>query len=428
MNPMYICIVIFIVSIILYAVNKWSMGTVGMATVAVLVLTGCMDAKTALTYFASTNVIMVMSMFVVSAGLSKTSMIDRFSAAVTRMTGGSFKRTYLCYLILAVVLTNFLNSPLVVFTIILPLALAMCEEYQVPVSKVMFPIGLTCIACCCILPFGAAIQQSALYNGFLESYGFTELTFATTDFMKGRWPFLIIVPVWAYTMGYKLAPEKSPVPVEVVNVPRSEKKMLKPVADIAGVVIFFAVVILCIFGSRFGLATWQVCFTGAVLNVLFGVLDDKEAIKALPVNLACMLVGALALAGALSSTGAGDVVGNALSAVIGGISNPYLLGAIFFVIPFALTQCMQNQAVMTIFVPICLLACKAVGANPIGLMVLITAGSLTAFMTPMATSAIPAVMGAGGYDIKALIRQGWLCSLIFTVLYIAYTMTVMPCF
>ena len=141
-----------------------------------------------------------------------------------------------------------------------------------------------------------------------------------------------------------------------------------------------------------------------------------------------MLVGALAMAGALSSTGAGTVIGNALASAIGGIQNGYLLGAIFFIIPFLLTQVMQNQAVMGIFVPICLLTCQAIGANPVGLMIMITAGALTAFMTPMATSAIPAIMGAGGYDIKSLVKQGWIQSLVFMVIYILYTMTVMPAF
>ena len=61
-------------------------------------------------------------------------------------------------------------------------------------------------------------------------------------------------------------------------------------------------------------------------------------------------------------------------------------------------------------------------------MVLITAGSLTAFMTPMATSSLPVIMGAGGYDIKSLIRQGIIPSIIFSIVYIFYTMTVLPCF
>jgi di/tricarboxylate transporter len=89
---------------------------------------------------------------------------------------------------------------------------------------------------------------------------------------------------------------------------------------------------------------------------------------------------------------------------------------------------MQNQAVINIFAPIVILTCKAIGANPIGLLVIITAAGLTAYMTPMATSAIPIVMGVGGYDIKSLVKQSWLVSLVFCLVYVLYVMTVLPCF
>ena len=101
---------------------------------------------------------------------------------------------------------------------------------------------------------------------------------------------------------------------------------------------------------------------------------------------------------------------------------------IFFIVPFLLTQLMQNAAVMNIFAPICLLTCKAIGANPIGLLVLVTAGALSAFMTPMATGVIPTAMGVGGYDIKSLIKQSWILSILLCITYIIYTMTVLPCF
>ena len=121
MSAMMICVTIFIITIILYATNKLEMGIVGLGGLAALVIFGCMDPNDALTYFANSNVLMMMSMFVVSTGLSRTSLIDRFSAGITKLTGNSFRRTFLCYIILAEILTSFLNSPLVAFSIVLPL-------------------------------------------------------------------------------------------------------------------------------------------------------------------------------------------------------------------------------------------------------------------------------------------------------------------
>ena len=87
---------------------------------------------------------------------------------------------------------------------------------------------------------------------------------------------------------------------------------------------------------------------------------------------------------------------------------------------------MNNQAVMNIFAPICLLICKPLGADPRGLLILICAGSLTAFMTPSATAAIPMMMAAGGYDVKSLIKMGWMFAILISVCYIGYISLFLP--
>lgn len=94
MSTITIAILIFVVTLILYGVNKFSMGTVGMITMAALLVTGCLAPKDALGYFANKNVILMLSMFVVSAGLSRTTFLDAFSDTIVKLAKGSFKRTY----------------------------------------------------------------------------------------------------------------------------------------------------------------------------------------------------------------------------------------------------------------------------------------------------------------------------------------------
>ena len=74
-----------------------------------------------------------------------------------------------------------------------------------------------------------------------------------------------------------------------------------------------------------------------------------------------------------------------------------------------------------VFIPICLLTCSALGANPTGLVLLVRAGSMTAFLTPMATPAVPICMADGGYDLKSLFKSGALITLILPFIYIFYT-------
>ena len=153
--------------------------------------------------------------------------------------------------------------------------------------------------------------------------------------------------------------------------------------------------------------------------VLFGVLTEKEAITAVNLPMALLFVGSLAMGGALAQTGAGEVVGGVLASVAMKINNPYIIVFIFFIVPFLLTQIMMNRTVMIIFIPIAILACKSMGANPIGIMILVQSACLSSFMTPMATPAVPMCMAAGGYSLGSLMKQSILpASLLLSLIHI----------
>ena len=99
-------------------------------------------------------------------------------------------------------------------------------------------------------------------------------------------------------------------------------------------------------------------------------------------------------------------------------------GLIFFIVPFIQTQFMSNRGTMLIYHPID--TCAATGSNPIGLMILIQSACLSAYMTPSATSAIPYIMGYGGYDQKTMIKISWPLSLMCCVVSVLWIMTVFP--
>ena len=231
MNTLTICIIIFVLSMLCFAWNKFPMGATALATMVLLIFTGCLDGKDALAGFANTNNIVIVTMFVVAAGLNRTQFIDNLSDRIVKISGGSFKRAYLGYLIIAFLLTNFLNSPLSVYAIVFPMCFAMSESFHVSPSKTMFPLAVVSVVCCCALPLSAAITDAGMFNGYLEGYGITEYSLTAVDFMYARLPLALIALLWAYFYGYKHAPEQPVIPIEVKAQKRSEKKPLKPFSE-----------------------------------------------------------------------------------------------------------------------------------------------------------------------------------------------------
>ena len=406
-TQMMICMVIFVATLVSYMMNKIPMWLTAMISLTALYFTGCIDAAGALAGFSNVNTLLMATMFIVAAGFRRTSLVDGMCDAIMKLTRGSFLTAYFGYILAA-----------------------LCDNTGHSRSQYMFPIMVVCVACCGILPLSTAIQQAGQFTGFMETYGFTGMSIRAVDFTIGTWPILIIVPLWALLVGPKFTPKTPVVPIEALENQNTGKQAqkLSPTVDKIGIAVFFGTIVCLIFSSKLHLTTWSVALTGSLLMVLFGVVDQKSALRDIPWDMLMLFVGALALGTALTNTGAGDMIGNSLASAVGGTHNNYVLGALFFLIPFVLTQFMLNRSVSAVFVPICLLTCSALGANPTGLVLLVNAGSLTAFLTPMATPAVPMCMADGGYDLRAIFKSGALITLFLPFIYIFYTMTVFPAF
>lgn len=425
-TQLIICLVIFLLTIIGYCSGIYSLATVAITSMMALVLTGCLGAADTLAYFSNANVIMIAGMCIVAAGFNRTSFCLSIAGRISDLAKGSLKKMMLGYVLIGVLLSQFIQSPVVVFGIIAPMLAASAESMDVRPSKVMFPVGIATIVTCCTVPVGAGATVAAELNAYLESYGYTDFMVGMMDPLKGRLPLLIITIIYCAFFAVKFAPD-API-VEAINVKASgDQQKLNKMQEYAGILIFFGDALALMFASKIGLANWEITVVGAVLMILFGVLKPKEATASIPLSMLLLIVGALAMSGALGATGAGQLIGDVIAKLVTAVNgNSYIVGLIFFIVPFVLTQVMQNRGAMMTFHPIAIATCASIGGNPVGLMIIVQAACLSAFMTPMATPAVPYIMDYGGYDQKSMFKQSWLFALICCVVTVGWVMTIFP--
>ena len=250
MNPqMLICIVIFVLTLVSYILNKIPMWITSLISMGALYYTGCMTAADALSGFSNTNTILMAGMFMVAAGFQRSSFVNTICNSVMRLTKGSFTKAYAAYIFLTVILTNLISSPVATFAVVCPLLAALCDSTGVSRSKVMFPTMVVCVGCFGLLPFASAVQQASQATGFLETYGFTE-TMSAMDYFLGKAPMLILLPLWAIFMGPKVTPQESVVPLSGAGTGnKKERKALTPFQDKAAIIIFFADILAMVFAA-----------------------------------------------------------------------------------------------------------------------------------------------------------------------------------
>lgn len=429
MSPQLIaCLIIFALTVVGFFTNFFSLATVSITSLLALSITGCLDASSALSHFANSNVILIATMSIVAAGFQRTKFCTTLSTSISRVANGSLTKLMFGYCILAALLTQVLSSITVVFSIVAPLCLASADNMGIKPSKVMMPLGIVCIACSSALPIGGGATIAAQLNSMIDVYYGQEMNLmALTDPMKARLPMLIITIAYCTFLAPKLAPNDPIVPPSFNLKAAAAKEPLKPMAEYAGIIIFFGETVALMFASKLGLASWQLTLLGALLMIFFGVIKPQEATKSIPYSLLFLIVGCLAMADALSTTGAGSLIGSGIASLVASVNyNSYIVGAIFFLAPFILTQFMSNVGAMMIFIPIALATSSAIGGSPVGLMILIQTAGLTALLTPMATPAVPYVMGYGGYDQVSLLKQGLPYSILTFVVSVLWTMTLFP--
>lgn len=425
----YACLVIFVVTVINYCVKILPMGLTALISLMALTVTGCLTANDALALFGNSNLIMIGSMMIVAAGFNRTQFCNRLALGISHVARGNLKLIIAGYCLAGMLLSQFIQAPTAVFGILAPMAAASVAAIGVGPGKIMFPLGVTTLATCSTLPLGTGATVFAELNGYMESYGYTDFTMGIMDPAKARAPLIIVCILYMVFIAPKFMPDKPSGEISGAFKPNSQQKPLNSIQETCGYVVFILTSVALMLSSIIGLPVWEVSLIGALLMVICGVLKYEEAIKAIPADMLFLILGALGLSAALTGTGVGNEIGNIVSKLVVMVDgNSYMVGAVFFIFPFIMTQFMNNRGTMMVFYPIAIATCASIGANPIGLMILIQASCVTAFITPMATPSVPYIMSAGGYDQKDMLKMSWLPAIIFAVVSVGWIMTVFPLF
>ena len=343
MSTMTICLIIFALMVIGFFIKQLPMSFTSMAVLVALVLTGCVEAKTALGAFGSSTVVTMVSMFIVAAGLSRTQMINHLSKLLLKVTGGSFTKVLASYVVVTCILGQFIPSIVALFALVCPLVQNMCEEMDISPSKMMYPIAIASVSCSFIIePIGPYAAWYVTQNGYMESYGWTATQLNMWSETSVLLPVGLMTILLAIFVVPRFLPDEPDVPTTMVA-GRALKKQepLSPVREFLGYGIF-VVVIVCL---MLGFSSWKVTLIGAIAVVFSGVLTEREAIDNMNMSTVLLYVGVTVLGEGLSQTGAAEMLGNWIANALSGVSNGYVIGAAFYIVAYIMTSLLYNRAV-----------------------------------------------------------------------------------
>lgn len=302
----------------------------------------------------------------------------------------------------------------------IPFLIEIANDIGTSRSKLLFP-AMACANIATSMTFLGQGASNMTWNDIMMKGGAPH-SLQIWDFTIARIPLLIVAIAYMVFVGHKLMPDidNSKFDDELHSSGNTVK--MSPFKEKLALIIVLTTIILMLFENVIGIKMYLIACIGAVLLVLTGVLSEKEALESVHMPTIFLFAGVLTLSDAIKITGVGDLVADFMIKLVGGTTNTYLMMAIFFFIPFLLTQVMSNLATLTIFIPLVTSVCLKMGLDPRAAVVGVLTASCISIMTPMAAPCQIMIMEPGGYTFKDYLKCGAPLALILALM----TVVLMP--
>ena len=376
--------------------GKYPYGLITMACCVILAATGVLSLSDAFSGFANQIVVLIAPTLALSEALKKTSLIGSFGKLLDKMKGTHGTLLILSFYAVGIIMAQFIPTTGSIAILIVFLA-TLGNTGDITTKRIMMPLLGVMVAWKFRTPIGLGATTFAMVNGFAGNI-LTENNLPQLDLLD---PFLYaIVPSICLTIYciffWKLMP-KDDSAIDDSKLKKQAQIELLPVNKQYIVYGVFVVVVVLMLFNFFNLR-YLAPAMGAIVLIFTGCLKVPEAVKSMTCDMIWMIAGVLAVADALSASGASELIGSALQAGLAHVTNPYLICLIFSAVTVIMTTFLSNTATQAVLIPIAASICAAAGWDPRGLLLIIGTCNYFAIGFPSGSGEAAVTFAAAGYN------------------------------
>ncbi len=412
----YIVVGVLFLTIICFIIGKWSYGFIMMGACTLLAVTGAVPVSTAFSGFCDQTMIMMAAIFVISRAFGKTSLIGNIQKRVSKMQSGKTGILLVLILIaLSIVFGQFLPSAGTMSVVIMLMGILGTEGGDVCASRMILPIALLANIWTSKIPIGMGATAASRMNAYIEAYN-PEYAVGVADPFKAA--ILPLIALTLYTLfAYKMLPKRE---VDSSKLRAVKEQAAMPKCQEYIIYFVFVAVMACIFlQGQLGSITYVIPAVGVGILIVSGAFTFDETRSVLSGDDIFLIAGSFGVSAALSSTGAGELVGKLILSLLGGNPSELMILIVFTLVTVVMANLMNRTAIYSVLVPLAVSTAIAAGLDP-GPLTLAVAGCTYAnALLPSCSPLIGIAMGAGKYSMKEVVRYGLPFTIIFWVTTVA---------
>ena len=371
-------------------------------------LMGIITPKVVFSGLSDSTVVLFAGMFVVGAALFYTGLAQKIGETVVSHAGTSENGLMLAIMVATATMSAFLSNTGTTAAL-LPVVVGICAVAKIPASRQLMPLAFAAGIGGIITMVGT--PPNIIVSGTLSKFGITQF-----GFFEFAWigiPLTIATIVFMMLIGKHLLPKHEITDAgDVEQEVAAEDISNDPKKQLYSGLILLGVIIAMILGdplkTYFGinLPLSMVAVIGAMLCVLTGCLNEKQAYTSIDWVTIFLFAGMMPVATALDQSGAGKMIADAVIGVMGSDPSPYFATAVLFALSCIMTQFMSNTASCALLAPIGISIAQGMGADPHAVLMAIGVAASCAFGTPVGTPPNTLVLGPGQYKFTDYVKAG----------------------
>lgn len=191
-------------AIILFVTERFSVDTVAILVMTAFMVTGILTPGEGLSGFSNNATVTVGAMFVLSAAIFKSGVLNGLGRLLIRMGRKSYWKALLMLMLIAGGLSAFINDTAVV-ALLMPITLQIARETNISPSRLLMPLSFgALLGGVCTL---VGTSTNILVSGILEERGYGPI--GMFQMSPAGLLFLLTGLLYMMTLGRRLLPNKS---------------------------------------------------------------------------------------------------------------------------------------------------------------------------------------------------------------------------